>query len=87
MEKEYKLKNPIQLGSEKIEVLKFREPKAKDFREMPMSPKFGDMLNLAAKISNNPPSTMDQLSVLDMQEVLKLVGEYMGDGQPIGVQP
>lgn len=87
MEKEYKLKTPIQIGSEKIEVLKFRVPKAKDFREMPMSPKFGDMLNLAAKISNNPPSTMDQLSVIDMQEVLTLMGEFMGDGQEIGVQP
>lgn len=87
MEKEYKLKNPIQVGSEKIEVLKFREPKAKDFRDMPMEPKIGDMLNVAGKISNNPPSTIDQLSTADMPEVLKIVGEFMGTGQPTGVQP
>lgn len=87
MEKEYKLKNPIQFGSEIIEVLKFREPKAKDFRDMPMEPKIGDMLNIAAKISSNPPSKIDQLSAEDMKEVLKIVGEFMGDGQPIGDQP
>lgn len=87
MEKEYKLKTPIQFGSEKIESLKFRKPIAKDFRDMPMNPKIGDMLNVAAKISDNPPSIIDQLTPADMQEVLKVVGEFMEVGQPIGVQP
>jgi hypothetical protein len=82
--KELKLKAPIQFGSDKIESLTFREAKAKDFRDMPITPKIGDLLNVAAKLSGQPPSVIDLLSPGDMTEVLTLMGEFMGPGPATG---
>ena len=82
--KELKLKNPVQFGSDKIEALTFREAKAKDFRDMPITPKVGDLLNVAAKLSGQPPSVIDLLSPGDMTEVLMLMGEFMGPGPATG---
>lgn len=82
--KELKLKNPVQFGSEKIEALSFREARAKDFRDMPITPKVGDLLNVAAKLSGQPPSMIDLLSPGDMTEVLTFMGEFMGTGPATG---
>ncbi len=84
---EVKLGDPIQFGSEKIEALTFRKAKAKDFRDMPLNPKVGDMLDIASKLSGQPPSVIDMLSPADMAEVMKIMGELMGDGLEIGAKP
>ncbi len=82
--REVKLSDPIMFGTEKIETLNFRKAKAKDFRDMPITPKVGDMLDIAAKLSSQPPSVIDMLSPKDMAEVMKIMGEFMGDGLETG---
>lgn len=85
--REVKLSNPVMFGTEKIAALVFRQAKAKDFRDMPITPKVGDMLDIAAKLSGQPPSVIDMLSPKDMAEVMKIMGEFMGDGLETGSKP
>jgi len=83
---EIKLSEPLQFGTERIETLTFRKAKAKDFREMPITPNVGDLLNVAAKLTAQPYSVIDMLSPKDMAEVMKILGELMGDGPETGVK-
>lgn len=70
------LKEPIVHGSEKIESLEFRKPKAKDFRGLPAQPNTGDLLDLAGRLCGQPKSVIDELGVEDMKEVLTVVGNF-----------
>lgn len=80
----YTLKEPVEFGKEKIEKLEFRAPKAKDFRKLPLQPNMGDMLDLAGRLANQPPSVMDEISAEDMMRVLDIVGKFMPDGPATG---
>lgn len=78
------LKVPLKYGSETITELELKAPVARDFRDMPLEPKYGDLMDVAAKLCNQPPSVIDQLSPVDMSEVLLKVGEFMGTGPKTG---
>lgn len=78
------LKVPIKFGSEDIKELKIRPAKAKDFRDMPLSPKVGDLLNVTAKLTGQPPSVIDELDPIDFMEVAAVVGNFMGSGPLAG---
>jgi len=72
------LAKPIQHGSEVITQLKFREPIAKDFRDIPVKDATtGNILDLAASICEQPPSVINRLGIADMGEVLNFVGSFM----------
>jgi len=79
-----KLETPINFGSEKITELRLRKPIAKDFRDMPLEPNVGDLLDVTAKLSGQAPSVIDQLDSIDLTEVLTVVGKFMRRGQPTG---
>lgn len=79
-----KLNVPIHFGTETILDLKIRPAKAKDLRDLPLDPKVGDLLNVAAKLASQPPSVMDELDPTDLGEVMAAVGKFMGSGQPPG---
>jgi hypothetical protein len=79
-----KLKHPIAFGSEMISELTFREPKARDMRMMPMKATTGDILDLAARLSGQLPSTIGDLCIADFQQVVETVGEFFTDGQTTG---
>lgn len=79
-----KLQTPINFGSDKITELKIRKPFAKDFRDMPLEPKMGDLLDVTAKLSGQAPSVIDQLDPTDLMEVMAVVGKFMRRGQPTG---
>lgn len=81
---QYKLEKPIMHGSETISELTFREPVAKDLRALPVDPKTGDLLDLAAKLAAQPPSVIDKLSIPDAVKVLELVGNALGVGLETG---
>lgn len=83
-ERTIKLAEPIQFGSETIEELVFRKPKAKDFRSMPVDPGVGDLLNLAGRLAGQPPSVIDDLSVEDMLAVLEIVEGFIPAGRETG---
>lgn len=82
--KEIKLGTPIQNGSETIEVLHLRKPVAKDLRGLPASPNFGDLLNLAAVLADQPVSVIDRLEVEDALRVNEVVGSFFPDSQATG---
>lgn len=82
-----RLHKPIVLGSETISELTFREPVAKDLRKMSMKPSTGEVLDLAAALTNQPPSTIDRLSIKDTHRVLEIVGDFMDYGPETGNKP
>jgi hypothetical protein len=81
----YTLKKPITHGSETISALAIREPVARDIKGLDLSAKTVDAnLVLASRLSGQPMPVIDQLSMVDMQEVLKIVEDFLSDGQPTG---
>lgn len=71
-----KLKEPVQAGSETISVLEFEVMKAKHLRKMAAKPTIDDLLNLAGKLCNQPPSVIDELGMDDTQAVMELVSGF-----------
>lgn len=82
-----KLLRPIQHGSETISELVLREPKAGDFKTLPANPTTGDILRVLSRISNQPPSVIDELSMVDLTEVTKVFGDFFPNGPKTGETP
>jgi hypothetical protein len=82
-----KLIKPFQYGSGTISELDIREPKAKDFRRMPMQPTMGDMLNLLGSLTGHAPSVIDELSVEDMTKATEIVAGFFPSSPPTGGKP
>lgn len=81
----YQLKKPIKYGSETITELVFREPKAKDFRAMPVEGQtIGHILDLAAKMCGQAPSVIDELSAKDLEGVSEIVEAFTDAGPETG---
>lgn len=78
------LKEPVTFGSELVTIFRFRRPKAKDFRRLPMEPGLGDMLDLVGSLSGQPKAVVDELGVEDMSRVLEVVGDFMPGGRRTG---
>lgn len=78
------LDEPVMHGEDEYKVLELRKPKAKDLRDLPMEPKVGDMLNLAANLAGVPYSVVDQLSWGDVEKVMTAVGNFMPAGPGTG---
>lgn len=79
------LKKPIQLGSETISKLEFREPVAKDLRKLPLDAmSMGVMLDLAGDLCAQPNHVIDQLGMADTQQVLGVVGGFLAAIQETG---
>lgn len=80
-----KLREPIQFGSELVSELRFRRPKAKDFRRIKSDGHDFDMiLTLAGRLCGQPSQVIDELGLEDMQEVIELVGGFMPSGLATG---
>lgn len=82
----YALQTPVKLGEqgELVTELAFREPRAKDFRNMPLDIKMGDMIDLAGKLCGQTSAVMDLLSAADLFAVLERVGDFMPAGLQTG---
>jgi hypothetical protein len=81
------LKDPVAFGSELVIELRFRKPKAKDFRRLPMEPNIGDLIDLAGALCNQPKVVMDELSVDDFSRVMEIVGDFVPGGRGTGSTP
>ena len=79
-----KLKKKVVLGSEEFTELRVREPIAKDLRRLPANAGTGDILDLAARLCNQPSAVIDLLGMADTQKLLKLVGDFIEPGQETG---
>lgn len=79
-----KLDDPISYGSETISSLELRKPKAKDMRGLPLQMGMDDMLKLAGRVSGQPDSVIDELSINDLGRVMEVVGNFMQAGRATG---
>lgn len=82
--KTIKLKTPIDFAGEAISIITLREPKAKDLRLFPADPNTGDLLDLAGRLSAQPKQVIDELSMADMQAILKAVADFLVVGDETG---
>ncbi len=78
------LQQPIIFGSETIFELTLQPPKAKHFRGLSLNMNMDDMFNLAGKLSGQPNSVIDELSIADMQTVTQAISDFLDTGQAIG---
>lgn len=77
----YTLLEPIEFGSEKIERLEFKPLKAKHLRAISTKAGFGDMLDLAAKLTGLSTDEIDMLGAEDTMRVVEIVGSFFANGQ------
>lgn len=68
------LSEPIAYGEELISELRFKRAKAKHLRDINLEAvSIGALLDLAAKLSGQPDSIMDELDVADLEAVCNAV--------------
>lgn len=72
----YKLKEPIQFGSETITEFELQRPKAKHIRNMPMKPTMGDMIDVVGKLAAQPKKVVDELSQDDLMICVEFYGAF-----------
>ena len=83
----YKLKTPIQIGSETITEIQIGQIKGKHMRSLPGDPKLynmGVIMDLASKVTGQAGAVLDEMDSEDLLEVCGIVGERLGAGQKIG---
>lgn len=68
---------------EKTELVVY-EMCAGDFRDMPLNPKMGDFLNIAARMNGILDKEIDKLSVEDMGKLVECLGEASINTPPTG---
>ena len=82
-----KLSRPVTIGDAPpiTEIVIEREPEAGDLYDFPATnQKMGDLLNIAGKLTGNPPSFMKKLSITDAMKCAEVVGDFLPDGPEIG---
>lgn len=79
-----KLQNPINFGSETIELMILSPVKAKHLRGLSLDLNMDECLTLLGRISGHPPSVIDELSFIDVQRLLEKVTDFLGAGPKIG---
>lgn len=83
--KKMKLLEPVNQGSEEINHLEVRKPRAKDLRKFPTQSKnLGDMLDFAAHLCGQPPSVIDQLGLEDAMNLFEVIMDFLPDSLKIG---
>lgn len=81
---EVKLSRAIKVEGEDVTTLKFREPRAGDFRSIKVTLGEGGLtfqtdaaLDLAARLAEVPPSSINQLSFMDMIAVAGAAAPFL----------
>lgn len=74
-----KLATPIEIGDDVVlEHLTIKPPKAKHVRSMRLDEiSMNEMLNLAGKLSGQPPSVIDELVMEDTYAVITAVSDFL----------
>ena len=78
----YKLKQPLEWGSETITELEFKVPTIGDIKFMKLdSLTLDDILKLASKLSLQSQNLIDRLSIEDGMGVAELLGNFLNPSQ------
>lgn len=80
------LKKPIGPAHEPVtELVIKREPVAGDLRGMKLgNMTFDDIITLGARLVNEPPSTLSQMSVPDFNRLSEILAAFLTDGPETG---
>lgn len=79
------LAEPIKYGSDTINELEVRKPKAKDLRKFPTNAKtLGEMLDFAGHLCGQAPSVIDELSIEDAMKLFEVIMNFLPDGLKTG---
>ena len=85
---ELTLGTPINVGTERIEKLTLRPLKTPDMRSLPAGDEsawnLGVFLDLASRLAEVPPSTIDALDPADALEVVGIAAVFFGRGRQTG---
>ncbi|MDR2507612.1 MAG: phage tail assembly protein [Candidatus Accumulibacter sp.] len=87
---EIELSKPITAHGETLSRLVLREPVAGDLRDFPMGLEkipFSAFLDIAARISGVPPSSINQLSARDALRVAGVISGFLDVTAPAGGTP
>ena len=81
-----KLQHPIVFGDETIRELTFRPPTGKDVRRLPVRDGFelDTVLELAARLADQPNSVIDKLTGADLEEVISVASGFMPGSRRAG---
>lgn len=81
------LNEPIEAHGVEVTELSIREPKGRDFKklgEASMATPFRMILDFAAVLADVPPSAIDELCTADVQQVMEVVGPFLGESPGTG---
>jgi hypothetical protein len=86
--KTYTLKHPVDVGSQTITTLTFKRPIGAHVRRFPFqNPTAGDLLDIGAKMCEQPQVVMDKLDLEDILAITQLVADFLPDGLLTGLKP
>lgn len=82
------LQRPVQLGQREVTELRFRPPKGKDYRGVPMKIEGADLdvlMSFGARLCGQIPQVIDELSGPDLTRFLEVTSSFFdGTGAPTG---
>jgi hypothetical protein len=81
------LRTPIAFGQETITELKIRPMSGKDMRGLPDGNRHDTMLALAARLSGRSPAVIDQLTGMDLMDVIRACGAFFEASPENGTGP
>lgn len=82
----YTFTTPIVFAGDTIKTLTFRVPRGKDIQDLDLkeTQSVGEIMKIAARLTENVPTTFDDISVQDTMEIVAITMELLGGGQATG---
>ncbi len=80
----YKLRTPVQFGSETISEITIGRVTGKHMRKLSGDPSaltMGTLMDIASLVIGQPPAVLDDMDPTDVQEICAIVGERLAGGQ------
>jgi len=79
-----KLAKPFEVAGDFIQEITLRRPKGKDMKGLSAAMTTGDLMKMAAKLSNHLPVVFDEMDGFDVTQVLSEVGNFFASGPTTG---
>lgn len=76
--------SPFEIGNDFIESITLRRPKGKDMKKLTSASNTGDLMKMAAVLSNQLPVVFDEMDGFDLTQVLEAVGNFLTSGPTTG---
>lgn len=80
----YKLRYPIDFGSERITQIKLKRPKGKHVKQLGKDLDLGKLIQVAQKVADVSPPVFDELDIYDYMQLSEVVGDFLDIGQEGG---